>query len=353
MVHVLIEESYARNNRTGLILEGIYSVTRKKRISVKVYTDETEIEGEPRIVVLICASLRWAEEMIAHFNARGIHPLIFGYQYLDTIYQYSSVMLTYTKSTYMLTKYLLTVSAGKTAFLGYNKDSLPDCLKFAGAEYAAEEHGVQCLPFYNSGDTVACIEEFVRNADGVKNIVCSNDVIALLLRCRHPDLLKDRQMCSCSGLRVSEHISFSHPTMLVNYYKVGVQLADLYLFLEKHAEISPTHMMLDMDVCIGEEDVSEFSPGGLLHSTHSVDFYGDPNVREIEALENMLLKCDEMDLSILKRMVQNIPYERIAELENVALNTVKYRVHAMLKNAETCSKKKLLSLIAKYGLEFL
>ena len=353
MIHVLIEESYSRNNRTGLVLEGIYSVTRRKRIAVKVCSSEKELENEPRIVILICASLKWAEETIAHFNARGIHPLIFGYQYLDTVYQYSSVMLTYTISTYMITKYLLLEDCGEIAFLGFNKDSLPDRLKFSGAEYAAEEFGVLCRPFYNCGDSLACIEEFRKSAAGVKNIVCSNDVIAVLLRCLHPKLLEGRQMCSCSGLKMSEYIPSAHPTTLINYYKAGVQLANLYLFLEKNAEISPTHTMLDMDICISGDDPVYFPMNIQPHSTHTVDFYGDPAVQEIDSLENMLLKCDEMDLSILKRLMLNVSYERIAELENVALNTIKYRVYAIMKNADICSKKKLVSLIEKYGLKFL
>lgn len=39
-------------------------------------------------------------------------------------------------------------------------------------------------------------------------------------------------------------------------------------------------------------------------------------------------------------------------VEHLALNTVKYRIHAMLKNAELLSKKELLGYISKYGLVF-
>lgn len=74
MITVLIEENYAKNSRVGLILDGILSVTRRKRVAVEVYTDEKKIKSKPRVVVLICASLKWATEIIEKFNGLGIHP---------------------------------------------------------------------------------------------------------------------------------------------------------------------------------------------------------------------------------------------------------------------------------------
>ena len=72
MITVLIEENYAKNSRVGLILDGILSVTRRKRVAVEVYTDEKKIKSKPRVVVLICASLKWATEIIEKFNEIGL-----------------------------------------------------------------------------------------------------------------------------------------------------------------------------------------------------------------------------------------------------------------------------------------
>ena len=118
------------------------SVLKKKRLSLEVFKSLDEIKDRPRVVILICASLKWTMDAIKALNARGIHPLVFGFQYLDTMYQYSCINLTYTKTTYLLTGYLLSENAGETAVIGYNSDSLPDRLKLAGAKHAAERYGV-------------------------------------------------------------------------------------------------------------------------------------------------------------------------------------------------------------------
>lgn len=103
MVHVLIEENYSSNNRIKTIFDGMNSVLKKKRLSLEVFKSLDEIKDRPRVVILICASLKWTMDAIKALNARGIHPLVFGFQYLDTMYQYSCINLTYTKTTYLLT----------------------------------------------------------------------------------------------------------------------------------------------------------------------------------------------------------------------------------------------------------
>ena len=148
MITVLIEENYAKNSRVGLILDGILSVTRRKRVAVEVYTDEKKIKSKPRVVVLICASLKWATETIEKFNGLGIHPLLFGFQYIDTVFRYSSITLNYTQNTYLLTRYLLDKDAGETVFLGANKDSMTDRQKYIGMEKPAGGFGYfrRCFP---------------------------------------------------------------------------------------------------------------------------------------------------------------------------------------------------------------
>ena len=48
----------------------------------------------------------------------------------------------------------------------------------------------------------------------------------------------------------------------------------------------------------------------------------------------------------------DVPYEKIAEIENLAVNTVKYRIHAMLVNSGVQSKRRLVDVLKFYGLKF-
>lgn len=351
MVQIIIEENYSGNNRISTILDGITSVLKKKRLSSEIYKSFDEIKGTPRIVILICASLKWTTDAIKELNAHGVHPLVFGFQFLDTIYKYSCINLTYTKSTYMLTGYLLSENRAKTAVIGYNSDSLPDRLKLVGAKHAAEFYSVPIEVFRNNGDVTACINEFISKCDDVQNIVCLNDIFAVLLRTFYPEVIKGKKLCSCSGMKIASFMDSPHPTSFINYFKAGECIANLYLFLMRCDEIYSTAMTLEMDIFAGADFKGEFPLEDSTYSQSGVDFYGDKSVMEIEQLDHSLLMLDEYDELILHDIMQGNSYETIAEKRHMAPNTVKYRVHAMAKNAGVPGRKELVALIEKYNLK--
>lgn len=350
MVYVLIEENFSSNNRIKTILDGMGSVLKKKRLSLEIFKSLNEIKGEPRVVILICASLKWTMDAIKALNARGIHPLVFGFQYIDTMYQYSCINLTYTKTTYLLTGYLLSENAGETAVIGYNSDSLPDRLKLVGAKHAAERYNVPVKVFKNNGDVMACLKNFAENAESVKNVVCLNDTIAVILRNAYPELLENKRVCVCNGMKISEYLKDPYPAAIINYYNAGVQIAELYLFLMRLDEVCSTALTLEMDILQGNRYGGEFPHIDASYSRSGVDFYGDKTVDEIEKLDRTLLMLDELDEQILHDIMSGDSYETIAENRHLALNTVKYRVHAMVKNADVSGRKDLVSLITKYNL---
>ena len=350
MVHVLIEENYSSNNRIKTIFDGMNSVLKKKRLSLEVFKSLDEIKDRPRVVILICASLKWTMDAIKALNARGIHPLVFGFQYLDTMYQYSCINLTYTKTTYLLTGYLLSENAGETAVIGYNSDSLPDRLKLAGAKHAAERYGVPVKVFKNNGDVIACIKDFAENCENVKNVVCLNDPFAIIMRNCYPELLQNKRVCSCIGMKISEYMESPYPTGITSYYKAGVQIAELYLFLMRLDEICSTALTLEMDIVPGKRYSGDFPLIDSSYSQSGGDFYGDKTVAEVERLNKTLLMLDEIDEQILHDIMAGDSYETIADNRHLALNTVKYRVHAMVKNADVSGRKDLMALIEKYNL---
>ena len=247
MIYILIEESYSENSRYLKLLDGITSVAKKKHLEIEIYKNCSELPKECRVAILICQSLKWSTDRISELNAKNIHPLVFGFQYLDTMYRYSSIAPNYTKLAYRLTKYIVSKNPGKTAVLGYNEDSLPDRLKHIGIKYALDEMQCEYELYKNNGNVFACLNEFEKSCTDIKNIVCCNDNIGVALYTKYPHLLKDRKIGSCSGLKISEYFENPYPTCRINYYEAGVQLAMLYRFLTKENIIYSTVMTFDID----------------------------------------------------------------------------------------------------------
>lgn len=353
MIHVLIEENYSDNNRFHALLDGISATAKKKHLDVALYKTVDEIAQDCRVAVLICASLKWAEERIAQLCRRNIHPLIFGMEHLNVPHVYSSVVPDYVRAAYSLTKYLLSFNKGTTALVGYNEDSQPDRSKYTGVRQALQEMGTTCKVFENRGDVMACLDCFAADCENVENIVCCNDNVAVTLYVRYPQLLQGRRMCSFSGLKLSEFFDEPYPVCRIDYYKAGEQLADLYTFLCKGKDICATAMTFAMDFFLGTERLElSFAPSMQTESKEKVDFYGDKNLQEMERLDKMLSECDDTDVHILRGLADGKTYEYIAEREYLAVNTVKYRVKKMLSTAGADNKKQLLSLLEEYRIKF-
>ena len=353
MFYILIEENYAENNRVHKLLDGIGSVAKKKHDDIGIFNQACELPDDCRVAILICQSLKWSTDRIEELNERGIHPLVFGFQYLDTMYKYSSIAPNYTKSAYRLTKYILSEQKGKTAILGYNEDSLPDRLKYIGIRYAVNEAGESYEVYKNHGDVISCLNQFSEKCGEISNIVCCNDNIAVMLYNKYKDIIKDKRICSCSGMKISEYFEDPYPVCRVDYIEAGVQLAMLYRFLLKEEVIYSTVMTFDMEFIEGRGDIPMASPAGAeIYSTSEIDFYGDKNLSDMEALDIMLSNCDETDIAILYDIKSGLTYEKIAENHYLAINTVKYRVKKMLDTVGTDSRRTLIALLDEYGVRF-
>jgi len=355
LIYILLEESYSDNTRYHQLLGGITSVAKKKHLEICVYKNCEELDPECRVAILICQSLKWSTDRICELNARGIHPLVFGFQYLDTMYRYSSIAPNYTKSAYKLTRYILSGNPGKTAVLGYNEDSLPDRLKYTGIKYAVEESQGEHSIFPNKGDVLACIRDFEIAAEGFENIVCCNDNIAITIYNRFPHLLQGRKICSCSGLKISEYFDKPYPVCRIDYYEAGVQLAMLYRFLTKESIIYSTVMTLDMDFldngAEGETSLRNFPGSENIYSREEVDFYGDGSLRDMELLDRMLTNADDIDLRILSDIIAGKTYDGIADALYMATNTVKYRIKKMAETAGVASRRELAARLLEYGVK--
>lgn len=355
MFFVLIEKNYFENNRVCRLLDGILSVAKKKHEDIKIYTETNALPRECRVVIIICQSLKWSTDRIEELSRLGIHPLVFGFQYLDTLYTYSSIAPNYTKSAYRLTRHVLSrdSSKGTVAILGYNEDSLPDRLKYIGIREAVAEFGREYRVFKNHGDVLACLEAFSSDCDEVSSIIACNDNIAVMLYTRYKSIIENRIMCSCTGMKISEYLENPYPVCRIDYYNAGAQLANLYRFLVK--EDSPCSTVMTFDMEFSEEYEPPLSFSHLtrgLYSGYEVDFYGDKNLSRMESLEIMLSECDSTDISILALLSDGETYEKIAEAHYLSTNAVKYRVKKMLDTVKVSSRRALTDLLSEYGLKF-
>ena len=75
-------------------------------------------------------------------------------------------------------------------------------------------------------------------------------------------------------------------------------------------------------------------------------------MQRTSSLENLLLNCDDVDRGILRCLLRGDHYSAIEENNYISLNTIKYRIGKMIKNAEVADKAALLDLLRSFDIDF-
>ena len=81
-----------------------------------------------------------------------------------------------------------------------------------------------------------------------------------------------------------------------------------------------------------------------------VNFYGDDIVVDIDAIERMLINCDNLDMNIINGMIKGYTYEKISEINYMAVNSIKYRIKKMEDSLNVKSRKEFMEYLKKYDI---
>lgn len=362
-MHVLTGDDRRSNVYVDDILRGINKTAQQKKMSVSLVSSADALielckKDGARVAAIVCYSKTIAIELVERLYREGIHPLLTYIQNLDTVYPYSSVVLDYAFSFYRLLNASVRHGARKIAFVGYNQDSFSDSVhKNILLKIVAQtesEYRTECKIFANEGDVEKCLSEFIAEATDFDTIICANDIIAVLLSARLENY-RNYNIIGFGGMLVGKKLEPVFSSTLSDFYAVGVNMVETYLQLNKMQEIQSIKLTLKSDLILSEKlrDINvenQLLPEATVKSGVN-DFYENDAVEEINKIENMLLGCDNMDLIILKCILNNEKYAQIETENYLAVNTIKYRLNNMIKNAGVKSRKELVELIRKYNLK--
>jgi hypothetical protein len=222
---------------------------------------------------------------------------------------------------------------------------------------AVTDYGIQHKVFKNEGHVDVCIDRVIEEIHLLKNILCANDMIAMLLmqRIKAAGLeLRNFNIAGFSNLRLGEFFKPSLTTVVSDHVNSGSLAVDIYTFILKKGHVQKTSVTVDSKIIIRESTNLRMKkcepPKEFVSDKVMINFYEDEAVRHIEKLESMISNCDATDLSILKKLLNNTTYEKMAEMNLVAVDTIKYRIKKMQSNLGVRNRNEMIDYIRKFDL---
>jgi DNA-binding LacI/PurR family transcriptional regulator len=361
-INVLIDDYADMDFRSKLALNGIHENASIKKTAVRTFFSTTDLintlgrKGR-RFVIVISESKVRAENLLTVFNGNNIHPIFINMQFFDAMRFFSNVTPNYYTTIYQLSSMIIREYPEPCAFIGYNKDSLADKYRMDGFKNACEKYGVEYDIFSYEGDMDRCIDRAVSKINNYRNIICTNDITAILLMSRMKKLGYDPEnynITGCGNMKIGEYFKPPLSTVVVDYFSSGFLAVDIYTFLVKRIQIQNLYINSECKIIFRDSThltnlstgTGEAPAGDAL-----IDFYHDKKVHEIDVLERMFRNCDDTDIDILRDLLADATLEKMAETSMISVNTVKYRIKKMRSNLMVKSRKDIIEYIKSYDLD--
>jgi len=343
-------------------------ITRKRYTAEYIEADKVEdidfdkvFEGEEkRILLYIGHSVLGTPHDLKYLTDHGVHVILLNYESSVLSGSCSKVLLNYRDGMQKSISYLTANKHDRIALFGINPNSSTDMLKDSYfVEYLRERGGNPTRDiYYNYGSITGCFARFAENYRDYNAVICSNDVVALVLIQNLKEIgvrvPEDMYVTACGGSSMLSSIANTTiTTVFADQYELGRQAVLTYSYLYKNPCDVALSVKVEAKLTVRQSTNFDPDPGEDLVTTLSkqvpnVDFYDDPVIQKIFDIEALLLNSDELDRGILDGILSGETYPSIAERLYTSENVISYRIKRMCKLTNTSKKNELVALITPY-----
>lgn len=347
MHSLFVEHGYADSVWCKELLHSLTAELRKRREDHVILRD-TDTPGAEDTVFVIGSVFSWLQSTVRRCNDAGVVPIL-----LCTSPQhipggrYHCVCSDLVGSMQLLTASVLQSRGARVALYGINPESVGDRAK---AEAFLREHPHPEAVFENSTSLAHCYGRFAPLADQFDTVLCANGFAAVSLvqrlRADSPDTLNRLQVISCAQALLTRHCRGQITSVDMNFAVFGRTALGIADMVRKQPHI----WELTASVKWSVEDAALQSPAlSFVPEEPARDaFYRDEELQRMLKLENMLVACDDTDMTILTMLLQDKSYAAMAENCYLTEGAVKYRIKNMRSLCDVPGKEALMELLRQY-----
>lgn len=358
ILYAFIEPNYRTSVCFSKSMEGLQKRLEKVHASLAVLDQPEQLEclyPLPKAAAVIGDKEPWIRNLVCLLQRNGIRPILVGADPADYGECVSGVALNRQTSTEHMLQYFYEAGRSRLAMIGADSRDTNDNVRVRAFLRHARKLGMTVSEndIYTAETSLSsCIEGFLNCVDQYDGAICVNDFVGvqlILAAQRRGIAIPEQLFVGGSGNQIlGRCITPMLTTCTLDYYNVGTQAVDIWMYLLRHPGISALAISIPCTILCRESTACLPLPEYQIIRESENDLANmspPPSLLRMRRLEACLLRCDKMDFNILRGVLKGFSNDQIAEQLFASPGTVQYRLKKIYQDAGLSSKQELWELL--------
>lgn len=348
-INIIIEPEYKDTVWCRETLCGIEKKVASLRYKARICSYDM-LNADMENIIVVGTSPSYVTSILSKTSLLGIHTIVISCQPMETEGNTSYVLIDHNSATRECIEYLQCCGRKNIALYGINRNSYADMIK---TKYFENKN-----IYYSSGKNAMqdCYDAFAKQVSRYNAVICSNYISAIYLmrrlKCAEICVPDDLYIVTYGDSVIGNMFNPSLTTVTLDHEQLGIQAVNLCRFPDMLSEsISVTvrapckiHVAKSTDNIPYVKSVNNFTHSDISDNI----FMQDEQLLEIQSLEKMLRKCDDIDLKIIGGLLESKSHIKIGGALYISESSVKYRIKRLLTGTSIESTAKMLEIYTKY-----
>lgn len=363
-IPVFFEEKSASSTQYGNIIQGIRSAASRSGMRLLPIGDKaldrTDFSTLAPAAIVTGASMPLIHSIIVRLRKSGRHAVLAGTDSEQFGHDVSCATPSRRTETQQLVNYLYSCGKERIALVGFGQTSVNDTFRLHAAISAAAAWGKlltqdDVWQWYH--DPSESFLPFIASAKRYDAVICPNDVMAICfidtcgLHGLHvPD---DLYVASFGNMAIGRFYSPSITSMTMDMLYVGEQAFHVWRFLinnddapQKALKITVPSRILVRESTAGQH--IEAGQGAVAPTLPADRFYDNPTIAVLVGIEHCISQRDDIDMHIIKRLMQGHSYEEISADLFISSSTLRYRLNKIYADAGVSRRHAFEALLRRH-----
>lgn len=363
-IPVFFDQKSAASTQYANTIQGIRTAAAKLGMHLALYSEEnlaaTDFSSLAPVGILTGASMPFLQEALARLRAAGRHAVLAGTDSELFGPDVSCATPSRRAEIQQLVNYLYQCGKERLALVGFGCNSINDNFRYHAAMSAVAAWGKMLSEedtFLWQHDPRTSFDAFLPVADRYDAVICPNDVISICFinQCKAGGLRvpEDLFVASFGNMSIGRFYRPSITTMTMDMLCVGEQAFNAwrFLILNDASRLTALKITVPSRILARESTAGthiEAGKGTASPTLPADRFYHNPTIASLVRIENCISQRDEIDMGIMKSLMDPLSYEQIAEELFISGSTLRYRLNKIFADAGVKTRQEFEALITEH-----